>query len=26
VFVDWVMNTEYQIVKRDKKETTDLPF
>lgn len=26
VFVDWVMNTEYKAVKREKKETTDLPF
>lgn len=26
VFVDWVMNTDYKAVKREKKETTDLPF
>lgn len=29
VFVDWVMNTEYKAVKKEKKskkETTDLPF
>ena len=26
VFVDWVMNTEYKVAKKGKKETTDLPF
>lgn len=26
VFVNWVMNTDYKAVKREKKETTDLPF
>ncbi len=26
VFVSWVMNTEYKAAKKDKKETTDLPF
>lgn len=26
VFVGWVMNTDYKVVKKDKKETTNLPF
>ena len=26
VFVDWVMNTDYKVVKRQKREKTDLPF
>ncbi len=26
VFVSWVMNTEYKVAKKGKKETADLPF